>query len=72
MSQKHTQKTSNLNDTKPSNKKDFEILYNALSVGWHLRKILEISPDIVESQVEYDRFILWMTRHKILKQVKSK
>ena len=67
---KNTLKQSNLNDTKPSNNKDFEILYNALSVGWHLRKILEISPNIVESQVEYDRFILWMTRHKILKEVK--
>ena len=60
------------NDTKPNKNKDFEILYNALSVGWHLRKILEISPNIIDSQVEYDRFILWMTRHKILKEVKKK
>ena len=72
MSRKNTLKNYNLNDTKPSNKIHFEVLYNALSVGWHLRKILEISPNIIDSQVEYDRFILWMTRHKILKEVKKK
>jgi len=58
----------NYNDTKPSNNKDFEIMYNALSIGWHLRKIMELNPNIVEDE----RLILWLIRHKILKQVKRK
>lgn len=39
-------------------------MYNALSVGWHLRKIMELNPDIIEE----DRFILWLMRHKVLQQ----
>lgn len=56
---------SNLNDTKPTTNKEFEIMYNALSVGWHLRKILEISPNIIATQKEQDRFDLWLKRHKV-------
>lgn len=72
MSPNRISKTSNLNDTKASKNRDFEILYNALSVGWHLRKILEISPDIIASDTERDRFDLWLQRHKVWTQKKSK
>lgn len=44
-------------------KDDFEILYNALSLGWHLRKITEISPDILSTTENKDRFDAWLARH---------
>ena len=42
---------------------DFEIMYNALSVGWHLRKIAEINPMIVSSEAREKRFLEWLGRH---------
>jgi len=45
--------------------KEFEIMYNALSVGWHLRKIMEIEPEIVNDEKLYKRFIAWLDRHEV-------
>lgn len=46
------------------NNKDFEVMVNALSVGWHLRKIMEASPDPM-SREEWDKFVYWCERHNI-------
>lgn len=43
---------------------EFEILYNALSVGWHLRKIKEVAPELLENEEDFNRFIGWLERHK--------
>ena len=43
--------------------KDFEILYNALSVGWHLGKIAEVNKDILNSKENMERFLKWLARH---------
>jgi hypothetical protein len=45
--------------------KEFEIFYNALSVGWHLRKIVELEPDMLCDTIRYDKFIGWLERHNI-------
>lgn len=43
--------------------KDFELLYNALSLGWHLRRIAEMSPDILNSREKKEKFDAWLARH---------
>lgn len=43
--------------------KEFEILYNALSVGWHLRKIKEAWPEALEDPEEFRYFLKWLDRH---------
>lgn len=45
--------------------KDFEILYNALSVGWHLAKLKEAAPDLLKDPKEFERFLGWLERHKL-------
>ena len=45
--------------------KSFSIFYDALSVGWHLRRIMELEPDIVSKQELYDKFLGWLGRHNI-------
>lgn len=46
-------------------KKDnnFEVFYNALSIGWHLRKIKEVAPDLLLNLKDYERFEGWLERH---------
>ena len=41
----------------------FEVFYNSLSVGWHLRRLAEI--DDVFMANNYDQFKSWLERHKI-------
>ena len=53
-------KNESLNESK-----EFIILYNALSVGWHLRRIIEAEPGIVSDPRHYQRFIAWLERHNI-------
>lgn len=55
-----------------SSNKDFEILYNALSVGWHLAKIKEAAPDILEDPENFKRFIMWLERHKLYGKKRTK
>lgn len=43
--------------------KYFEIFYNALSVGWHLRKIMEIDDGFIGDN--YEKFAGWLSRHNI-------
>lgn len=45
------------------NDKDFELIYNAFSVGWHLRKIMEVSPNVFVGNEA--RFAAWLQRHGI-------
>lgn len=43
--------------------KSFEVLYNALSVGWHLRRIKEADPELLKDPEEFERFMGWLERH---------
>lgn len=45
--------------------KEFEVFYNALSVGWHLRKIKEVYPELLEDPEDFRRFLVWLERHKL-------
>ncbi len=53
------------------NNKEFSIFLNALSIGWHLRKIMEAKPDLMKDKELYDKFIYWLERHEI-KPIKNK
>ena len=46
-------------------KNEFEIMYNALSVGWHLRRIMEAVKEKSLTKEERKRFVGWLKRHKI-------
>lgn len=48
--------------------KSFEIFKNALSVGWHLRKVQEADPTFLDDPKDYKSFIGWLERHQIKKQ----
>lgn len=43
----------------------YEVFYNALSVGWHLRKIAEAAPGFMDDQENWERFVGWMERHDL-------
>ena len=43
----------------------FEVFYNALSVGWHLRRIAEADPQFMADKVKWNRFVGWMERHSL-------
>ena len=43
--------------------KDFWLFYNALSVGWHLAKIAELSEDILNTKENKESFDKWLGRH---------
>ncbi len=45
--------------------KNFEILYNALSVGWHLAKIKEAAPELLKDPKDFERFLKWLERHNL-------
>lgn len=45
------------------NKEDFEIMYNAMSVGWHLGKIAEVNKDVLNNKENMERFLKWIGRH---------
>ncbi len=47
------------------NQVEFEIFYNALSVGWHLRKIKEVNPELLKNEKEWIRFMGWLERHDL-------
>ena len=51
---------------------NFEIFYNALSVGWHLAKIMSLDKDMVSETPEYEKFIKWLGRHDISEKTNSK
>lgn len=61
MSQKNTHKTS----------KEFELFYNTMSLGWHLRRVMELEPNLISNQEEWDRFVKWLERHKVWTQKKQ-
>ena len=46
-------------------KKEFDIFYNALSVGWHLAKIMEIEPKLIKDIKDWKKLVGWLERHKI-------
>jgi hypothetical protein len=52
--------------------KDFEIFYNALSIGWHLKKVLEIEPKLLDDPILYNKFLFWLERHIAGNKYKSK
>jgi hypothetical protein len=45
--------------------KEFEIFYNSLSVGWHLKRIMELEPEMLNNPLLYNKFISWLDRHNI-------
>lgn len=51
--------------------KEFEIMYNSLSLGWHLRRIIELEPNIMNDDILKHRFIFWLERHKIISPNKT-
>jgi hypothetical protein len=42
----------------------FEVFYNSLSVGWHLRRVAEADPQPMTAE-QWDRFVGWMERHNL-------
>lgn len=53
------------NPATSDSKKSFEIFRNALSIGWHLNKIMDLEPDILKDKESWDRFVKWLERHKV-------
>ncbi len=47
--------------------KSFEVFKNALSVGWHLRKIQEADPTFMDDPKDTEKFLQWMKRHQLIK-----
>lgn len=45
--------------------RSFEIFYNTLSIGWHLRKVAEADPDFKLEGDSFDKFIKWLERHQL-------
>ena len=45
----------------------FEVFKNALSVGFHFRKIQEADPTFMDNPEDCKRFLEWMKRHKLMK-----
>lgn len=43
----------------------FEVFYNSLSVGWHLRKIAEADQEPMTPE-QWVRFVGWMQRHHLI------
>lgn len=43
---------------------NYEVLYNALSVGWHLRKIAEADSEPMNKE-QWKKFVGWMERHNL-------
>lgn len=48
---------------KTKEKELFDIFYNALSVGWHLRRLVEINPHFIANN--HHEFMAWLERHKV-------
>ena len=49
--------------SKTSTTREFQLMYNALSVGWHLGKIREIDKDILKSDENWKWFCIWLEKH---------
>ena len=47
--------------------KEFKIFINALSVGWHLSKVMEAEPDLIKDIDEFEHWTNWLERHNIKK-----
>lgn len=45
------------------NKKDFRIMYDSMSVGWHLRKITEVTKPM--DKEDWLKFVGWIERHNL-------
>lgn len=45
----------------------FEVFKNALSVGWHLRKIQEADSTFMDRPEDWDKFVEWCKRHNLKK-----
>ena len=43
--------------------KEFEISYNAFSVGWHLCKLADLDPELLNSPEQWEKFLGWIKRH---------
>ena len=41
----------------------FEVFYNALSVGWHLSKIVELDESLLLDTKHWKLFKQWLERH---------
>lgn len=54
-------------DPRTSQSKSFEVFQNAISVGWHLRKIQEADPTFMDKKEDWEKFIEWLERHNIKK-----
>ena len=50
---------------KSKEKKSFTIFYNTLSLGWHLRRVIEAEPDLMTNEYEWNQFVKWLERHKV-------
>ena len=48
----------------------FLVMYNSLSIGWHLKKIIELEPDILKDKESYRKFQYWLNRHIEPKEIK--
>lgn len=42
----------------------FEVFYNSLSVGWHLRRIVEADGEPMTKE-QFTKFVGWMERHNL-------
>ena len=42
-----------------------------MSLGWHLRRVIELEPNLISNQEEWDRFVAWLERHKVWTQKKQ-
>ena len=45
--------------------RDFTIFINALSVGWHLRKIVEAESTIIWDDKDFSKLLDWLEKHQL-------
>ena len=49
--------------SKISTSKEFQIAYNAFSVGWHLCRISDLEKGILKDDENWKWFIIWLEKH---------
>lgn len=46
-------------------KREFDIFYNTLSLGWHLRNVMLADPELMKDPEAWQEFVQWLERHKV-------
>lgn len=49
-------------------KREFDIFYNTLSLGWHLRNVMLADPELMKDPEAWQEFVQWLERHKVKQQ----